>query len=178
MSISAANLKIRFSTKAGSAGDTEVGTGAGSLGKYVSTTEITSGLLHDLFDIIAGDENAASEAEYRCIFMVNESGTDTFLNPKIYVLSQVSGGASIAIGIDPTAPSDAGSATAQAVEIVDEDTAPAGVTFSTPVTAETALAFADIAPGECVAFWVRRTAANTAAMTSDGAVLTIVGETL
>ena len=178
MSVSSTDILLKLSTKAGAAGNTTAGTPAGSLGKYISTTAITPASLHNLFDIIEGGENAASESEYRCIFIHNNNATDDFLNVFVYILSEVSDGASVAIGVDPTAASDIDSASAQALEVADEDTAPAGVSFTSPTDLANGIDVGDIPAGSCRAIWIKRTAANTAAMTNDGATLRIQGETL
>lgn len=178
MPITSGDLLLKLSTLAGAAGNTEAGTPAGSLGKYISTTEITDATLHNLFDAVSGDENAASEAEYRCFFIHNAHATLAFTTVKIYLFSETALGASIAIGVDPTAASAIGAAPAQALEVADENTAPVGVAFSSPTTAGTALAVGDIPAGSCKAIWVRRTAANNAALANDGVVLRIIGESL
>jgi hypothetical protein len=94
-----------------------------------------------------------------------------------YISAEVAGGASIAIGPDTTAASALGSATAQALTIANETTAPAGVTFTAPTTAATGIALGTIGSGQVKAFWIRRTAANTAALSGDGVTLGISGDT-
>lgn len=178
MPIASGDVQYRFSTKSGSAGDTLSGNGAGALGKYASTTQLTSGGLHNLFDQISGAENTASDVEYRCIFVHNAHATASWLGVKVWVESQVAGGASIAIGIDPTAASDIDAAGAQAVDVTDENTAPAGVSFSTPTTKGTGLDLGDLGPDQVRAVWIRRTAANSAALANDGAQLKTSGDTV
>jgi len=178
MPIAGSDILLKFSVKTGAAGNSQAGTAAGSLGKYISTTQITDASLNNLFDDVGGDENAASDDEYRCIFIHNNHGSITFQNVKVYLLSEVSGGAVLAIGVDTTAASAVGAAPAQALEVADEDTIPTGVTFSSPTTLGTAVAVGNLAPGECRAIWVRRTAANTSPVTNDGGVLRIAGESL
>lgn len=176
MPIAAADVKLKFTTKAGAAGNANAGTADGSLGKYISTTEITDNNLHNLFDIVSAAENVASESEYRCIAIHNSHATLTLQGPKAFLFSEVAGGASIAIGIDPTAASAIGAAPAQAVEVANENTAPAGVAFTSPTTFAAGVAIGDLAPGQCRMLWVRRTAANTAALTNDNCVLRFQGE--
>lgn len=178
MPIAGTDVLLKFSTTAGAAGNSNAGTAAGSLGKYISTTQLTDNVLNNLFDDVGGDENAASESEYRCFFIHNNHATLTFQNVKAYILSEVAGGAIIAIGVDPTAASAIGAAGAQAVQVADENTAPAGVAFSSPTDSTTAIAIGNIAPGQCRAIWVRRTAANTAPVSNDGGTLRVTGESL
>jgi hypothetical protein len=177
VSVSSSDILLKFSVAA-AAGNTTAGTPAGSLGDQISTTQITDNSLHNLFDVISGDENAASEAEYRCFFIHNSHATLTFSNIRIFLFSETAGGASIAIGVDPAAASAIGSGSAQAATVADENTAPGGVTFSAPTTLGAAINIGDLTPGQCRAIWVRRTAANTAALSNDGVVLRIQGESL
>jgi hypothetical protein len=173
--IVAADLSFKFSTTAGAAGNSTAGTAAGSLGKYCSTTAWADGAT--LFDDISGAENAASTVDYRCVFLHNTNAANAYQNAVVYIASQVSGGADIAIGVDPTASLAVGSSTAQAVTIANETTAPAGVTFSTPATVGAGLALGSIASGFVRGIWIRRTATNSAALSADGFTLATSGDT-
>lgn len=178
MPIVGTDVLLKFSTTAGAAGNTNAGTPAGSLGKYISTTQLTDNVLNNLFDNVSGDENLAATVDYRCIFIHNAHATLTFSNVKVYLASEVAGGASVAIGVDTTAASAIGAAPAQAVSIVNETTAPAGIAFTSPTTIGAAITVGDLAPGQCRAIWIRRTAANSAALANDGVTLRISGESL
>lgn len=178
MPIVAADILRKFSVKTGAAGNSTAGTAAGSLGKYISTTQITDAALNNLFDDITGDENAASEAEYRCEFVHNAHASLTLLAPVAWISAEVAGGANVALSVDTTAASAIGSAGAQAKEVADENTAPAAQSFTSPTTKGTGLALSDIPNGQCKGLWWRRTAANSAAINNDGATVTIEGDTL
>jgi hypothetical protein len=67
----------------------------------MSSTAWAGGTLHDLFDVISGDENAASDVEYRCIYIRNNHATLTWPSPVVWVSAETAGGANIAIGLDP-----------------------------------------------------------------------------
>ena len=175
--ITAAEILFKYSTTAGSAGNSNTGTAAGSLGKYVSTTQWAGGSANDLYDDISGAENAASTVDYRCIFVHNSNAANALQNAVVYLSAEVGGGASIAVGADTTAASALGSASAQALTIANETTAPAGVSFSSPTTAGTGVSLGSIPSGQVKAFWVRRTAANTAALSGDGVTLAVTGDT-
>lgn len=179
MPIASSDIKYRLSTKSGSAGDTTAQSDPdASLGKYISTTEMDlQTTLNNLFDDVSGDENAAQDVEYRCVFVLNGHATLTLQAAKLWLASVVSGGADIAIGLDPTGVVDKDQATAQAEEVADEGTAPSGVSFSTPTTKTGGLSIGDIAPGYCQAIWLRRTATNSAAQNNDGATLRVEGDT-
>ncbi len=147
-----------------------------SLGGVRSATLWAGGTLHDLFDQISGTENAAAESEYRCIYVRNEHGSLTWEAVRSYIQSQVVGGASVSIGLDPAGVGD-GSATGVATTVANEDTAPAGVAFSAPTTDTAGLASGNVGVGQCFAVWIKRAAANTGAVNADCATLAFAGDT-
>lgn len=176
MPIAASDIQYRYSVAA-AAGDTTAGTAAGSLGDQISTTQITDATLHNLFDLITGDENAASEAEYRCMFVLNNHATLTWEDVVVWISGETAGGAVAAISVDTTGITPKGQASAQAKTVADENTAPASQTFSAPTTKATGLVIGDIPAGSCQAIWVRRTAQNSAALDLDGVVIRCEGDT-
>jgi hypothetical protein len=176
MAIAATDVVLRYSVVA-AAGDTTVGTPAGALGDQVSTTVVPT-TAAGVYDNVSGTENAASTQDFRCEFVLNNHATLTAVDVRVFIASEVAGGTSIALGVDPTAASAKGAATAQALTIASETTAPAGVTFSSPTTDAAALSLGDLAPGQVRAFWIRRTAGNTAGLASDGVTFGINFDTL
>lgn len=142
-----------------------------ALGGAKSSTAWTGGTLHDLFDVISGAENAASEAEYRCIYVQNNHATLTALGMVVYISAETAGGAALAIALAGEG------ASAQAETVANENTAPSGETFSSPTTSGTGLSIGDLAPGAYYGIWLRRTAANTSALDNDGATLTFAFDT-
>lgn len=177
MAISGSDILWKHSVKTGSAGNSTAGTAAGSLGKYISTTAWAGGVAHDLFDVVTGAENAASTVDYRCVFIHNSHASLALLSAMLWLTSPVSGGADFAIAVDTTVASVIGSSSAQAVEIANETTVPSGLTFSAPTTKAGGLSLGDIPAGQCRAVWIRRTAANTAALNNDGVTLNVEGDT-
>ena len=178
MAIVNTDILLKLSTTAGAAGNSNTSTPNTTLGKYISTTQITDNTINNLFDNISGAENAASTVDYRCIFIHNNHGTLTYQSVVVWLLSEVAGGANIAIGVDPAAASAIGSASAQAATIANETTAPAGVTFTSPTTQGAGISVGDILPGQCRAVWVRRTATVSAALSNDGVTLRVQGNSL
>lgn len=176
MAITATDILYKFSVAA-AAGNTTAGTAAGSLGDQISTTQITDATLNNLFDDITGDENAASEAEYRGYFVHNNHGSLSWQNVVVWLSAEVAGGAVAAISVDTTGITAVGSGTAQMKTIADENTAPATQTFSAPTTKGTGLTVGSIAAGSVQGLWVRRTAANTAAVNNDGVTIRFEGDT-
>ena len=176
MAIVAGDILFKFSVSA-AAGNTTAGTASTSLGDQISTTQITDATLNNLFDDVNGDENAASDIEYRCIFVHNAHASLTWQSVVVWLSAEVSGGANAAIAVDGIAASPIGQATAQADEVADESTAPSGESFSSPVTKGTGLSVGDIAAGYCRAIWVRRSAANSVALNNDGVTIRCEGDT-
>lgn len=175
MPIVASDIVTRFTVKTGSAGDTTAGNAAGSLGGFTSTTAWADGAT--LFDDISGAENAASTVDYRAVDVLNNHATLTLQNAVVYLSSEVAGGASVAIAVDNVGPVAKGAAS-QGASIANETTAPTGVgAFSSPTTAGTGLSLGSIAPGQVRRVWIRRTAANSAALNNDGVTLGFAGDT-
>ena len=176
--IVAGEILFKYSTTAGAAGNAGTSTPTGSLGKYISTSAWAGGAANDLFDDISGAENAASTVDYRCVFVHNSNTANPLQNAVVYMSAEVAGGASIAIAVDTTAASAIGSATAQALQATTELAGPqTSLTYSSPTTAGTGLALGNIPVGNCRAFWVRRTAANSSALSNDGVTIAVAGDT-
>ncbi len=172
MSVSASDIKVRYSTTAGSAGNSNTGTAAGSLGKYISTTDAT-GSTNVFFDDVSSAEASAGLTEYRCVFVLNDHATDSALNVQVQVVSEVSGGGVTTAALDNIATSAKGSASAQAAQIAGDTSAPSGVgSFVT-----TALSIGTLAAGQCKAVWLRRVVgASTGAIVGDGFTLRTTGD--
>lgn len=135
-----------------------------SLGGEISNTEITSGLLHALFDIISSAEASGGDSEYRCVYAKNTNGTLTAQNSKLWVETE-----------SPSTDTDEliglGTSAINGVEqtIADEQTAPVGVTFSQANGEGAAEVIGDLAPSAHKAFWVNRAVlAAAAAYSNDG----------
>lgn len=176
--VASADVLLKYSTKVGAAGNANAGTAAGSLGKYISTTQVPDNSLHNLFDQISGTENAALTSDYRCIFIHNAHATLAWQNVFVYLLSETTGGAAIAIGADTVAASAIGAVAPQALEVANETTAPAGVIFSSPTTFETGVSLGTIPAGQCKALWIKRTALGGAAVSGDSVSLRFQGNSL
>lgn len=177
MPIASTDILFKLSVTTGPGNSTAQANPNLSLGEFISTTQVTDATLHNLFDLITGDENAASDVEYRCIFVHNAHATLTLENAVVWLSAEVAGGANAAISVDTTAASAVGSATAQAKEVVDEQTAPATQTFTAPTTKATGLVIGNLTAGQVRGIWIRRSATNSAALNSDGVTLRVEGDT-
>jgi hypothetical protein len=144
---------------------------AASLGGAPSSQAITSGALNNLFDDVTGDENAARTVEYRALYVRNGNSANVWEGVVAWVVSQVEGGADLAIGV-PTENANTPLGT-----LANDRTAPVGVSFSAPGSKATGLVLGDIPALGYRGLWVRRTANNSAALSNDGATLRAEGDT-
>ena len=144
-----------------------------SLGGAMSTVGgglITSGVLHNLFDVIAGAEAAGAQVDnYRCIYVRNKHSTDNWQAPRIWVKTPSSSAdteLAIAVGGEGVG--------GTAETVANEITAPSGELFSAPATKETALIVSDVGPAGFFPLWIRRRKnAAAAATASDTATLRV-----
>lgn len=139
-----------------------------SLGDVMSSEVIPSNTLGNLFDNVTEPERTSGTVEYRCFYFVNTHATETLPNASIFIASQTpSAGTAVAIGLDAAGVGD-GATTGVAETIPDETTPPASVAFSAPTNAATGLSVGNLAPGDAIALWVRRTVdPGTAARATD-----------
>lgn len=177
MPIVTADIALKYSIKTGVAGNASAGNAAGSLGKYVSTTEITSAVLYNLFPTLTGDQNASSADDYKCVFIHNKHATLTLMNPVVWLTNLTSNSTTYSIGVDSNPASAVASGSAQAALVATTANAPGGVTFTAPTTKVGGIALGDIGPGQVRAIWVKRHANNTGALASDSITLAIDGDT-
>lgn len=144
-----------------------------SLGGAKSSTSITSGVANNLFDNVSGDEAAAGDIEYRCIYIHNSNASLTWENVVVWVDTNTpSTSTTIDIGL--------GSAAINGTEqtVANESAAPTGVTFSAPSSKVTGLSIGNIPAGQHKAVWLRRTVtAGAAAVNNDNVVIRSEGDT-
>lgn len=168
------DIVFRFSVVTGSAGDTVSNTVVSTfLGKYASSNAWAGGGTNDLFPDITGAQNAASQVDYAGLAILDNNASNAMQNTAAYLSSEVAGGASTAIGADTTAASAKGGATAQLLTIASSTTAPAGVSFSSPTTLGTGVSLGSIPVANVKGLWVRRSAANSAALSADGVTIAV-----
>ena len=143
-----------------------------SLGDAISANELGASL-HNLFDVVRGDEALAGDTEYRCFYVKNNHGTLNALYSEIWVESESPSADTdeeIAIG------SSGIGGTEQAV--VDESTPPAGVTFGQANGEANSLSIGDIPAGSYIAIWVKRIVSpGAAAYNDDGPTIRVKCET-
>jgi hypothetical protein len=180
MAITATDIKLRLSVTTGSAGNSSTSSGPASLGKYISTTDVPTGV-NQFFNSISGTENAGSVVKYRCFFVYNSHATLTLQNAVVWLQGgDPAGGAAVTLAVDTTAASAVGSATAQALTAASE-TAPGasvtGLSYSAPSSSSAGISLGNIGPGQCRAVWVKQAAQNSTAV-QETVTLAVTGSTL
>lgn len=142
---------------------------AASLGGAKSSVAVT---LSTLFDTVTGDEAASGDVEYRCIYVHNADPALTLTGAKVWITANAAQADGIAIALG----GEGLNGTAETV--ANENTAPAGETFSTPTVEGSALSMGDIPPGQHYPLWIRRDVNAGAPAANDGFTLRVKGETL
>ena len=183
MAIVQTDIEFHYSTTTGTSGYTISGTPAGSLGKNAGWGVIPSGTVHNLFDVVTGDEASAGDTEYRCFFVVNKHATLTWQAVKTWFVASGAGGANTEFGIDTTATTVSNYDGTQALTIATEQDAPAGVTFYPDSSGNqwakstTSGIIGDIPATYCKAVWLKRTvAAGVSAMNNDYIQIRVEGD--
>lgn len=167
MAITAADIKFYLS---GGGSNTDPNA---SIGGAISSTEVVDASLHNLFDVVSGAESSAGDTEYRCIYIKNTHGSLTLQNAVLWLLSNTPSTDSV-IAIALAGEGDNGTAETPA----DENTAPAGESFTSPSTKGSGLSLGNLAAGHYYPIWIRRTiSASATAYNTDNAVLKVEGET-
>jgi len=169
------DIQYFLSAPGASAGNATAGSAGNSWGKYLSTTQLSSTPLDNLFLDLTGAQNAASQVDYACVFILNNTASgNSMLNTVVWIPNSgnVTGATTHAVGVDPAAASAKASSSAQAAVIASATAAPSGVTFVGPsATNSGGVNLGTIAPGYVRAVWIRRTATNSAPLNNDGFTL-------
>jgi hypothetical protein len=165
MAITASDIKFYLS---GGAANSDPNA---SLGGAISSTEIVSASLHNLFDKVTGDESYAGDTEYRCFYVKNTHGSLTWESVFAWISSAAVGGDAITIAKEASSGSPVQT-------IVSESVAPVGPVFSTAVSKAAGLSLGDMAAGVSYAIWVKRVvSALTSAYNTDTATIKCEGDT-
>lgn len=139
-----------------------------SLGGAKSSTVMSN----NLFDDVSGAEAASGDVEYRCVYVNNANSTLSYISAKIWIQTNTpSSFTDIAIGL--------GSSGLNGTEqtVANENTAPTGVTFSSPTDFTSGLTLGTIPSNQHYAVWVRRTVSAGAVATNDSFTLRVQGDT-
>ena len=157
MTIIAANLAFYLTGGAGNA------LPAASLGGVISNTSFTDNTLQNLFANVTPAEALAGSVKYRALSFKNLAA-ETAYGAVIYLSQETSSAdTTVAIAFDSTGTQS----------IVNEDTAPTGLSFSTPLSLGAGLALGDVAASGVRRIWFKRTVTAGAAQASDEGKFTI-----
>lgn len=149
------------------------GTPATSIGGAIHATSITDATLHNLFDVVSSAETTSGDTEYRCFYVKNNHGTLTLEAAKIWIETDTpAAGSDIEIALGTSAING----TEQT--IVNESTAPTGVTWQSSAGVGNALTIGNIPAGQHKAIWLKRViSAGAAAYNTDSCVIKVSGDT-
>ncbi len=146
---------------------------AASLGGVISSNEISSGALHNLFSVVTPVEALEGDVEYRCIYAKNIHSTLTLFTAMGWIDSNTP---NLQTNLDIGLGTSSMSGTEQV--IANQSTPPSGVVFSAPATEIGGLAIGNLAAAGTMAIWVRRTiSVAAAAYTGDAASIKVGGGT-
>jgi len=159
MPITTSDLLIRLSG-GGSNSDPNASLG----GVMSTTTAVTDNTTHNLFDQVSGTESLAGDTEYRGVYLLNNHGSLTAQNTHVYISSNTG---SADTTIDIALAGEGVNATMET--IVNENTAPAGESFTAPTTYATGLDMGNLTFGQRYGLWIRRTVTASAAAVNDDA---------
>jgi hypothetical protein len=151
MAIIAANLAFYLTGGAGNANP------AASLGGVISSTAFTDNTLQNLFANVTPAEALAGSIKYRALSFKNLAAETAYA--AVLYLSQetTSPDTTVAIAFDSVGTQS----------VANEDTAPTGLSFSTPLSLAAGIALGDVAASGVRRIWFRRTVSAGAAQASD-----------
>jgi hypothetical protein len=128
-----------------------------SLGGVISNTAFTDNALQNLFANVSPAEALAGSVKYRALSFKNLAA-ETAYAAVIYLSQETSSAdTTVAIAFDSTGTQS----------VVNENTAPTGLTFSTPLSLAAGIALGDIAASGVARIWFRRTVTAGAASAAD-----------
>lgn len=170
MPISPTEIRWYLSNPFASTGFSGIGTPGASLGHWMSTTQVPSTPIDDLFLDITAPQNVALQVDYQCLFLVNlTTSGDTMRNPFVWMPSQTytPDGANLFLAVDPIGPTPYNGTSPQAQTISMSTSAPSVVAWfgPSPTFNPGGLLVPDVPPGYAVAVWIQRTATNCPALT-------------
>lgn len=162
MPISSSDIQYRLSGGASNAVQ------SASLGGAKSATAASA----SIFDAVSSAESGSGDVEYRCIYVHNNHGSLSLDNAVAWIPANTPSATTVVeIGVGTSAVNG----TEQVV--ADENTAPAGVTFTAASSKEAGVALGTIPAGQHRAVWVRRTVSAGTAAAADGFTLRAGGDT-
>lgn len=170
MPILSSEIEFRLS---GGASNTDPNASLGGAMSTVGGGLITTAVLNNLWDDVSGDESAAGDTEYRCIYVRNANASLTLSSAVLWIQSvSTSPDTTFALAL-------AGEGKGGTAETVaNESTAPTGETFTSPTSKGAGLSLGNLANGEFYPVWIRRVVGSGAsAFNNDSVTLRVEGDT-
>ena len=140
---------------------------AASLGGVISSVQFTDNTLDKLFASVGPADALAGATHYRALTFKNTSA-QTAYGAAMHISQETSSAdTTVAVAYDSTGTQS----------IVDEDTPPIGLSFSTPLSLATAIALGDIVTNGTARVWFKRivSAGASAASADTGKITFTVG---
>ena len=134
-----------------------------SLGGVTSSVQFTDNTLDKLFASVGPAEALAGATKYRALTFKNTSALTAYAASIHISQESTSADTTVEIAYDATGTQD----------VADEDTAPTGVAFSTPLSLGAGLALGDVAASGVKRIWFKRTVTAGAAQAADEGKFTI-----
>lgn len=163
--IAASDIKVYLSGGAGNADPNA------SLGGAISSTELVSNSVNNLFALAPAAEADAGSVKYRAVFVKNTHATLTLISPKVYIASNTPSpttAVKIGLALETGSPIDT---------IANEDTAPdPAVTFVTAADFANGISLGNLAPGETKGIWIEYTINAGTGAVADQLTITAKGE--
>ena len=157
MAIIAANLAFYLT---GGAANSDA---ALSLGGVISSVAFTNNTLQNLFANVTPAEALAGSVKYRALSFKNLAA-ETAYAAVIYLSQETtSADTTVAIAYDSTGTQS----------VVNENTAPSGLSFTTPLSLAAGIALGDVAASGVRRIWFRRTVSAGAAVATDTGKFTV-----
>ena len=133
---------------------------ASSLGGVVSTTKITSGTPGQVFTDVSGTQAEDGHTAHRGIAVFNNNGSNLTFNEAKVFIETVSSSSDVVYSIART-----GRGADTALEVINDETADPGVTFSRPTDYSNGIDLGDISAGDYYGIWIKRVVASQASAT-------------
>ena len=160
MAIVAGDLKLYLTGGAANADPTL------SLGGTTSSVQFTDNTLDKLFASVTPAEGAAGSIKYRALTFKNTSALTAYAAAVYIAQETTSTYTTVALAYDATGTQS----------VANEDTAPTGLSFTTPLSLATAIALGDVSASGVARIWFRRTVTLAAPLAADqGRVTFTVG---
>lgn len=122
---------------------------------FLISLKIESITPNEMWDNITRYESKSGDTEYRCFYLYNGSNAELIYDLRLYIKNQpASNSDTIQLALDPNGIGN-GISSGVANQILNENLAPSGMTFSNP-SAENPLSIGMLNPGQCQAFWIKR----------------------